>query len=109
MNNMGTQAVFAFLLLLMATVKAEESKVCENCYELDSFVIGLAVAVDVVITLCVMMLIYTCAQNKNPEASVPAPRVPARSGGQVPTSQTYESLNPNTRANDTYSKVNRTG
>ncbi|XP_029923085.1 T-cell surface glycoprotein CD3 epsilon chain-like isoform X2 [Myripristis murdjan] len=86
-------------------------QVCENCFELDGFVIMGAIIGDVVITGCVSLLIYKWAKNKNSNAKPTTPaayRAPGRSGPPVP-SPDYEPLSARTRSADTYSTVNRMG
>ncbi|XP_070762367.1 T-cell surface glycoprotein CD3 epsilon chain-like [Enoplosus armatus] len=86
-----------------------QGKVCENCFELDASLFGLAIAADVIGTAFVMMIVYRCTKKK--ESSAHASKAPARSGGQGPpvSSSHYEQLNTHTRSQDTYSIVNRTG
>uniref|UniRef100_A0A667YB29 Uncharacterized protein n=1 Tax=Myripristis murdjan TaxID=586833 RepID=A0A667YB29_9TELE len=48
-------------------------QVCENCFELDGFVIMGAIIGDVVITGCVSLLIYKWAKNKNSNAKPTTP------------------------------------
>uniref|UniRef100_A0A667YV85 CD3 gamma/delta subunit Ig-like domain-containing protein n=1 Tax=Myripristis murdjan TaxID=586833 RepID=A0A667YV85_9TELE len=59
-------------LLHFLTV-ALRSSVCENCFELDGFVIMGAIIGDVVITGCVSLLIYKWAKNKNSNAKPTTP------------------------------------
>lgn len=88
-----------------------EGKVCEDCYELDPRLIGLAIIVDIVGTALLMILICSCTKNKSSAAPAHSSKAPARSGGRPPpgSSSEYEQLNRQTRSQDTYSVVNRTG
>lgn len=87
-----------------------EGKACENCFELDPYLFGVVIIADVIGTAFVMIAIYQCTKKK----SSPGPqtsKAPARSGGRGPPvpSPDYEQLNTQTRSQDTYSIVNRTG
>ncbi|XP_018543136.1 T-cell surface glycoprotein CD3 epsilon chain [Lates calcarifer] len=88
-----------------------KGKVCENCFELDPTVFAMVIVVDVLMTSIVMMIIYNCTKKKSSAAPTQPPRAPARPAGRGPPvpSPDYEHLNPNTRSQDTYSVVNRTG
>uniref|UniRef100_A0A3P8UAK0 CD3 gamma/delta subunit Ig-like domain-containing protein n=1 Tax=Amphiprion percula TaxID=161767 RepID=A0A3P8UAK0_AMPPE len=88
-----------------------EGKVCEDCYELNASLVGLVIVVDVVGTVLMMMIICYCTKNKSSAAPVHSSKAPARSGGRPPpaSSSEYEQLNRQTRSQDTYSVVNRTG
>ncbi|TDH15110.1 hypothetical protein EPR50_G00028290 [Perca flavescens] len=111
MNSMGVRATLAVLLLFIATVKAAEA--CENCFELDSFVVGLAIVVDVLGTAFVMMVIYRYTKKKYSAGPSQASKAPARPAGHhtgpPPPQPDYEPLNPHTRNNGAYDVVNRTG
>ncbi|XP_036943974.1 T-cell surface glycoprotein CD3 epsilon chain-like [Acanthopagrus latus] len=89
-----------------------QGKVCDNCYELDSVLFLMAIVVDILMTICVMFIVYKCTKKKSPagltHTSKPPPRSGGRGGPPVP-SPDYEQLNLHTRSHDTYSKVNRTG
>ncbi|XP_036005991.1 T-cell surface glycoprotein CD3 epsilon chain [Fundulus heteroclitus] len=82
---------------------------CENCFELDGYVLMLVILVDVIGTAILMRIIYVC--NKGKRRYAPPPPQPARRRGPRPDqSSAYESLNPNTQATETYSTVvHRTG
>nr|AND78199.1 CD3 epsilon [Lateolabrax japonicus] len=85
---------------------------CANCFELDPFVFGLAIVLDVLWTICVMFMIFKCTKKKSSAGFTHASKAPARSGGRAPPvpSPDYEQLNPHTRSQETYSIVNsRTG
>ncbi|KAK5868460.1 hypothetical protein PBY51_009473 [Eleginops maclovinus] len=83
-----------------------KGKVCENCFEVDATLFGLAIAVDVIGTAIVMIIIYRCTKKKSSAVptqtskGVPAPPVP---------NPDYEPLNQHTRSQDPYSTVNRMG
>ncbi|KAM8768242.1 T-cell surface glycoprotein CD3 epsilon chain-like isoform 2-T2 [Acanthopagrus schlegelii] len=89
-----------------------QGKVCDNCYELDSLLFLMAIVIDILMTICVMFIVYKCTKKKSPagltHTSKPPPRSGGRGGPPVP-SPDYEQLNLHTRSHDTYSKVNRTG
>ncbi|XP_062275826.1 T-cell surface glycoprotein CD3 epsilon chain-like isoform X2 [Scomber scombrus] len=87
-----------------------QGKACENCFELDAFLLGVAIFADLIFTVFVMMTIYRCTKKKIPPAPVPhSSNAAPRSGGRGPnapsSSSPYESLAPQTRAEDTYSKI----
>lgn len=88
-----------------------EGKVCENCYELDAMVVAVVLVLDVVGTVLLMMIICYCTKNKSSAAPVQSSKAPARPGGRPPpgASSEYEQLNRQTRSQETYSVVNRTG
>lgn len=88
-----------------------QGKACENCFEMEASFLMLAIIVDVVMTGFVMMIIYRCTKKKSSPAPHSSKAPPARSGGRAPPvpSPDYEQLNPQTRGQDTYSLLNRTG
>ncbi|KAM6932984.1 T-cell surface glycoprotein CD3 epsilon chain-like [Xenentodon cancila] len=93
-----------------------KGKTCKNCFELDAFIMGTAVLVDLLGTVGVMILVYRCAKKKRsdgPTETSKRPPAPVRSGDRGPTVPSrdygYEALNPHTRAQDPYSTVNRMG
>ncbi|XP_028429323.1 T-cell surface glycoprotein CD3 epsilon chain isoform X2 [Perca flavescens] len=90
-----------------------KGKACENCFELDSFVVGLAIVVDVLGTAFVMMVIYRYTKKKYSAGPSQASKAPARPAGHhtgpPPPQPDYEPLNPHTRNNGAYDVVNRTG
>lgn len=88
-----------------------EGKVCENCYELDGMLVAVVIVLDVVGTVLLMMIICYCTKNKSSAAPAQSSKAPARSGGRPPpgASSEYEQLNRQTRSQETYSVVNRTG
>ncbi|XP_062242758.1 T-cell surface glycoprotein CD3 epsilon chain-like [Platichthys flesus] len=88
-----------------------KGKACANCIELEASGLGLAVTVDMAGTIVLMMIIYKCTKKKSSAGSTHASKAPARAGGRAPPipSPDYEALNPNTRSEDPYSSVNRTG
>ncbi|XP_032364764.1 T-cell surface glycoprotein CD3 epsilon chain isoform X2 [Etheostoma spectabile] len=87
-----------------------KGKVCENCFELDSFVVGLAIVVDVLGTAFVMMVIYKYTKKKYSAGLSQVSKAPARSAGHAPPNpDTYEQLNPRTRAQEPYGVLNRMG
>lgn len=88
-----------------------QGKACENCFEMEASFLMLAIIVDVVMTGFVMMIIYRCTKKKSSAAPHSSKAPPARSGGRAPPvpSPDYEQLNPQTRGQDTYSLLNRTG
>uniref|UniRef100_UPI0037E8C440 T-cell surface glycoprotein CD3 epsilon chain-like n=1 Tax=Semicossyphus pulcher TaxID=241346 RepID=UPI0037E8C440 len=88
-----------------------QGKVCENCFELDAYAMGLAIIMDVVGTMVLMMIIYRCGKKKSSAGLTKASKAPSHSGGRGPPvpSPDYEHLNPHTRTQDPYSMLNRTG
>ncbi|XP_031150827.1 T-cell surface glycoprotein CD3 epsilon chain [Sander lucioperca] len=90
-----------------------KGKACKNCFELDSYVVGLAIVVDVLGTAFVMMVIYRYTKKKYSAGLSQASKAPARSAGrhQAPSAPPvdYEPLNLHTRAQDAYDVVNRNG
>ncbi|CAB1415910.1 unnamed protein product [Pleuronectes platessa] len=88
-----------------------KGKACANCIELEATRLGLAITVDLAGTIVLMMIIYKCTKKKSSAGSTHASKAPARAGGRAPPvpSPDYEALNPNTRSEDPYSSVNRTG
>ncbi|GLD65634.1 T-cell surface glycoprotein CD3 epsilon chain [Lates japonicus] len=101
-DNEGTENTYHFFV---------KGKVCEKCFELDPTVFAMVIVMDVLMTSIVMMIIYNCTKKKSSAAPTQPPRAPARPAGRGPPvpSPDYEHLNPNTRSQDTYSVVNRTG
>uniref|UniRef100_A0A3B5KV14 CD3 gamma/delta subunit Ig-like domain-containing protein n=1 Tax=Xiphophorus couchianus TaxID=32473 RepID=A0A3B5KV14_9TELE len=89
-----------------------KGKACKNCFELDPRIFLGIIVVNVIGTAVLMMIIYRCSKKK----SIDGPTTP-RAGHRAPhgPSAEYETLNPNTRSQDTYSTVvnsgmvNRTG
>ncbi|XP_028275048.1 T-cell surface glycoprotein CD3 epsilon chain-like [Parambassis ranga] len=89
-----------------------EGKVCENCFELDALMFGLALAADMVMTIFIMMVIYKYTEKKTSAAPTHSSRARGHSGGPAPPipSPDYAPLNPHTRSQAVYSTVvNRTG
>lgn len=94
-----------------------KGRVCENCFEMDAKFFVVIIVADLIGTAVVMMIIYKCSKKKSSDKPPPIAKPPPRTGnrpGHGPSE--YESLNPNTRATDTYSTVvnnsgmlNRTG
>ncbi|KAA8593813.1 hypothetical protein FQN60_004647 [Etheostoma spectabile] len=69
----------------------DDYDVCENCFELDSFVVGLAIVVDVLGTAFVMMVIYKYTKKKYSAGLSQVSKAPARSAGHAPPNpDTYE-------------------
>uniref|UniRef100_A0A3P9J818 Uncharacterized protein n=1 Tax=Oryzias latipes TaxID=8090 RepID=A0A3P9J818_ORYLA len=60
--TMGVQAVFLVLLLCAVTPKAHGG--CDNCFELDGWLLGGAIIADVVVTTILMTIIYKCTKKK---------------------------------------------
>ncbi|XP_039905515.1 T-cell surface glycoprotein CD3 epsilon chain-like isoform X2 [Simochromis diagramma] len=89
-----------------------KGNVCENCFELDGNTLFMVIVGDLLLTIIVMVIVYTCSKKKS-SAGPPQPsKAPPRSGGRGPPvpSPDYEALNPQTRAQETYSTVvNRMG
>ncbi|KAF1393769.1 hypothetical protein PFLUV_G00019450 [Perca fluviatilis] len=90
-----------------------KGKACANCFELDSWVVGLAIVLDVLGTAFVMMVIYRYTKKKYSAGPSQASKAPARPAGPhqgppVPHPD-YAPLNPRTRAHDAYDVVNRMG
>ncbi|CAN9511077.1 unnamed protein product [Ophioblennius macclurei] len=88
-----------------------EGKACENCFELDAIVFLGVIIVDLVATVFVMMMVYRCTKRKASPGSTKNSRAPVPPGSRAPQvpSSDYEKLSPQTRSQDTYSLVNRTG
>uniref|UniRef100_A0A8C9Z286 CD3 gamma/delta subunit Ig-like domain-containing protein n=1 Tax=Sander lucioperca TaxID=283035 RepID=A0A8C9Z286_SANLU len=59
-----------------------KGKACKNCFELDSYVVGLAIVVDVLGTAFVMMVIYRYTKKKYSAGLSQASKAPARSAGR---------------------------
>lgn len=89
-----------------------EGKACQNCFELEAELLLMIIFVDILGTIILMIMIYRCTKKKS-SAGPPQPsKAPPRSGGRAPPvpSPDYAPLNPQTRAQDTYSTVvNRMG
>uniref|UniRef100_M3ZL37 CD3 gamma/delta subunit Ig-like domain-containing protein n=2 Tax=Xiphophorus maculatus TaxID=8083 RepID=M3ZL37_XIPMA len=94
-----------------------KGKACKNCFELDPKIfLGIIVA-NVIWTAVVMMIIYRCSKKKSSDGPSSSIKPTPRAGHRAPhgPSADYETLNPNTRSQDTYSTVvnsgmvNRTG
>uniref|UniRef100_A0A3Q4HKZ0 T-cell surface glycoprotein CD3 epsilon chain-like n=1 Tax=Neolamprologus brichardi TaxID=32507 RepID=A0A3Q4HKZ0_NEOBR len=89
-----------------------EGNVCENCFELNGDTLFTVIVGDLLLTIIMMVIVYRCTKKKS-SAGPPQPsKAPPRSGGRGPPvpSPDYEALNPQTRAQDTYSTVvNRMG
>ncbi|XP_063349870.1 T-cell surface glycoprotein CD3 epsilon chain-like [Pelmatolapia mariae] len=89
-----------------------EGNVCEDCFELEGNTLFMVIVGDLLLTIIMMVIVYRCT-NKKSSAGPPQPsKAPPRSGGRGPPvpSPDYEQLNPQTRAQDTYSTVvNRMG
>ncbi|XP_017163668.1 T-cell surface glycoprotein CD3 epsilon chain [Poecilia reticulata] len=93
-----------------------KGKACQNCFELDPKFFVVIIVVDVIGTAVVMMIIYRCSKKKSSDAPTPSNKPTPRAGHRAPHGPSeYETLNPNTRSQDTYSTVvnsgmvNRTG
>lgn len=93
-----------------------QGRVCQNCFELDAKFFVVIIVVDLIGTAVVMMIIYKCSKKKSSDKPPPIAKPPSRPGNRPAHGSEYESLNPNTRATDTYSTVfnnsgmlNRTG
>ncbi|XP_070685496.1 T-cell surface glycoprotein CD3 epsilon chain-like [Pempheris klunzingeri] len=89
-----------------------KGKVCKNCFEVDAYVLGLVIVVDVIGTALIMVTIFKCTKKKSSAGLTHGSKAPPRSGGREPNDQSshYEPLNSRTRSQDTYSVVNsRTG
>lgn len=93
-----------------------QGRVCQNCFELDAKFFVVIIVVDLIGTAVVMMIIYKCSKKKSSDKPPPIAKPPSRPGNRPAHGSDYETLNPNTRAMDTYSTVvnnsgmlNRTG
>ncbi|XP_061576489.1 T-cell surface glycoprotein CD3 epsilon chain-like [Cololabis saira] len=93
-----------------------KGRTCENCFELDAFIMGTAIVVDLMVTVAVMTMVYRCTKKKGsdrPTQTSKRPPAPARPGDRGTTTTSgeggYEPLNPHTRSQDPYSTVNRMG
>lgn len=87
-----------------------QGKVCPNCFELDGALLLMVLIGDVVMTVCVMVIIFKCTKKKGPAGPAHTSSAPVRQrpGPSNSHSSTYQELSPNTRQ-DTYSTVNRMG
>ncbi|XP_027901550.1 uncharacterized protein LOC114162006 [Xiphophorus couchianus] len=94
-----------------------KGKACKNCFELDPRIFLGIIVVNVIGTAVLMMIIYRCSKKKSIDGPSPSIKPTPRAGHRAPhgPSAEYETLNPNTRSQDTYSTVvnsgmvNRTG
>ncbi|XP_049924158.1 T-cell surface glycoprotein CD3 epsilon chain-like [Epinephelus moara] len=88
-----------------------KGKACKNCFELDTWLFGLAIVVDVLGTAGLMIFIFSCTKKKSSAQPSHTSKAPARSGGRGPPvpNPDYETLNMQNRAQDHYSFLNRTG
>ncbi|XP_030599826.1 T-cell surface glycoprotein CD3 epsilon chain [Archocentrus centrarchus] len=89
-----------------------EGKACENCFELNAYLLLMIILVDILGTIILMIMIYRCTKKKSSGGPPQPSKAPPRSGGRAPPvpSPDYAPLNPQTRAQDTYSTVvNRMG
>uniref|UniRef100_A0A3Q2PMG6 CD3 gamma/delta subunit Ig-like domain-containing protein n=1 Tax=Fundulus heteroclitus TaxID=8078 RepID=A0A3Q2PMG6_FUNHE len=84
---------------------------CENCFELDGYVLMLVILVDVIGTAILMRIIYVC--NKGKRRYAPPPPQPGRNELKIPPAgsgprnlSSAESLNVHTLSSDTYSTMN---
>ncbi|TKS81351.1 T-cell surface glycoprotein CD3 epsilon chain [Collichthys lucidus] len=51
-----------------------QGKVCENCFELDAFLFGVVIVMDVALTAVVMIIIFMCTKKKNPAGLAHPPK-----------------------------------
>ncbi|XP_024113877.1 T-cell surface glycoprotein CD3 epsilon chain isoform X1 [Oryzias melastigma] len=93
-----------------------KGKGCDNCFELEGWLLAAAIVGDVVMTTILIMIIYKCNKKKTTDEpaqtifpSAPPANYPPGPRGRHAPSQTYEPLNPQTRHDGVYSKVQRTG
>ncbi|XP_030007438.1 T-cell surface glycoprotein CD3 epsilon chain isoform X2 [Sphaeramia orbicularis] len=88
-----------------------QGKACETCFEVDALLFLVVIVVDLLGTIGLMLVIYSCTKKRSSAGPAPTSKPPARSRGQGPPvpSPDYEQLNPLTRTADTYSAVNRMG
>uniref|UniRef100_A0A3Q2PMI8 TYRO protein tyrosine kinase-binding protein n=1 Tax=Fundulus heteroclitus TaxID=8078 RepID=A0A3Q2PMI8_FUNHE len=107
--RMAVQVVFVVLLLSVAAVETQTA--CENCFELDGYVLMLVILVDVIGTAILMRIIYVC--NKGKRRYAPPPPQPGRNELKIPPAgsgprnlSSAESLNVHTLSSDTYSTMN---
>uniref|UniRef100_A0A671X820 CD3 gamma/delta subunit Ig-like domain-containing protein n=1 Tax=Sparus aurata TaxID=8175 RepID=A0A671X820_SPAAU len=59
-----------------------QGKVCDNCFELDSLMFLMAIVFDILMTICVMFIVYKCTKKKGPAGLTHASKPPPRSGGR---------------------------
>lgn len=84
-----------------------QGKPCKNCIELDAWVFAVVIVADVIGTTVVMVLVHKCSK-KTTGAQQKTPKAPRSREVDIPL--TYETLNPHTRSQETYSTViNKTG
>ncbi|XP_054884061.1 uncharacterized protein LOC129358861 [Poeciliopsis prolifica] len=88
-----------------------KGKACDKCFELDPKFFLTIIVVDVIGTVVVMMIIYKCYKKKSSDGQTPSTKPTPRAGHRAPhgPSAEYETLNPNTRSQDTYSTVVNSG
>uniref|UniRef100_A0A3P9LUB1 CD3 gamma/delta subunit Ig-like domain-containing protein n=1 Tax=Oryzias latipes TaxID=8090 RepID=A0A3P9LUB1_ORYLA len=95
-----------------------KGKGCDNCFELDGWLLGGAIIADVVVTTILMTIIYKCTKKKVADgpAHLTKPSGPPHAPGRVPRSSavpsdltTYQELNHHTRTGGVYSTVQKTG
>lgn len=88
-----------------------QGKACATCFEVDGLLFLVVIVVDLLGTIGLMFLIYSCTKKRSSAGPANTSKSPARSGGRGPPvpSPDYEQLNNLTRSQDTYSVVNRTG
>ncbi|XP_043974812.1 T-cell surface glycoprotein CD3 epsilon chain-like [Gambusia affinis] len=94
-----------------------KGKACKNCFELGPMFFLTFIVVNVIGTAVLMMIVYKCSKKKNSDGQTSSIKLTPRPGPRAPhgASTEYETLNPNTRSQDTYSTVvnsglvNRTG
>ncbi|XP_003449345.1 T-cell surface glycoprotein CD3 epsilon chain [Oreochromis niloticus] len=88
-----------------------EGNACEDCFELEGNTLFMVIVGDLLLTIIMMVIVYRCTNKKSSTGPPQPSKAPPRSGGRGPPvpSPDYEALNPQTRAQDTYSMVNRMG
>lgn len=88
-----------------------QGKACATCFEVDVLLFLVVIIVDLLGTIVLMGVIYSCTKKRSSAGPAHPSKPPARSGGRGPPvpSPDYEQLNTHTRSQDTYSVVNRTG
>ncbi|XP_067308022.1 T-cell surface glycoprotein CD3 epsilon chain-like [Pseudorasbora parva] len=80
------------------------AKVCENCYELSSFMVIAIVFGDLVITGAVILGVYVCVPKNTGSTQKKASKPRTQSAPPVPNPD-YQELNQRSRTTDVYSAL----
>lgn len=81
--------------------------VCKGCMEMDAVVAWGVVLGDVIVTLGVILIVYTCASKNTSAPPQRAQRRQLTPGTAQPSDSTYQELTQGTRSTDVYSDVKR--